>query len=146
MRRPVEDEPRLQFGFSGKLPADDANGWDDAVATRLAAAAECKHIEKVLPAVAAQFAMKEGAVSAADLPQHRRPAVRADAERKLRRIDCGAIAVADLEKPDFTPEEKRIDSTDIVSESGQDVGAQAIRCAVSDGADESAQDDEQMMG
>ena len=75
--------------------------------------------------------MKEGAEAAADLQQHRRPAVRADEQRKLRWIDCMLVAEADVEKPDFSAE-KPIDSTDIVSGSGADAGAQRIRDAVSD--------------
>eukprot|EP01046_Picozoa_sp_COSAG06_P036497 COSAG06_NODE_4029_length_4643_cov_7.802597_3_plen_159_part_00 len=44
----------VPFGYSGMQPADDADGWDDAVAVRLAKK-ECEHVATIDLTVAEQL-------------------------------------------------------------------------------------------
>jgi hypothetical protein len=128
-RAPEGDGAVLQFGYSGQVEADDADGWDDSVAKRLAKK-QCLHIEAEQPSLAGQFAMTAGE-KPVDLRQHRRSPIKvlelscaSAAPRVLRWVDCDVIAQADLE----TPMIGLIESTDHMS-------AQGIEPAVIDDAE-----------
>jgi hypothetical protein len=101
-RDPDGEEPRLQFGFSGQRPDDDADGWDDGLAGRLSTK-DCAHISTENAAAAALHGLG-AAEQPAPLSQHRRSPVKVielDNSRKLRWADVAEIAVADLTKPDL---------------------------------------------
>jgi hypothetical protein len=101
-RDPDGEEPRLQFGFSGQRPGDDAAGWDDSLASRMSNK-DCAHISVEDADLAAQHGLG-AAAEPAPLQQHRRSPVRVielDNARKLRWADVAELAVADLTKPDL---------------------------------------------
>ena len=116
---PDEDaDAWVPFGYSGMQPADDADGWDDAVAVRLAKK-ECEHVATIDLTVAEQLG-----VTAREAPgevwQHRRSPIKViqiDEERKLRWVDAQAIVEADLQQVAHgeKPSSELIDSTDHLS-------------------------------
>ena len=116
---PDEDaDAWVPFGYSGMQPADDADGWDDAVAMRLAKK-ECEHVATIDLTVAEQLG-----VTAREAPgevrQHRHSPIKViqiDEERKLRWVDAQAIVEADLQQVAHgeKPSSELIDSTDHLS-------------------------------
>ena len=100
-QRPASAEVWMEFGYSGKEDGDDADGWDDAVAVRLAKK-DCEHVAAVNPAVAEQFKLASREPPAA-LKQHRKSPIKIleyveDVGRKMRWADAAAVAIADLQQ------------------------------------------------
>jgi hypothetical protein len=144
-RDPDGEEPRLQFGFSGQRPDDDATGWDDELAGRLSKK-DCAHISAGNAAAARRHGL-EAVEQPAPLQQHRRSPVRVielDSSRKLRWADVAEIAVADLTKPDLGLVASDDDDHHAASEGG---GAVSMLLAVLEGPEvesESTNDEQNM--
>lgn len=98
-KRPDDAEVWMEFGYSGQQPGDDADGWDDAVAVRLAKK-ECAHVAATHPALAQQFNLASQEPPA-QLQQHRRSPIKVleyeDGGRKMRWADASAVAFADMQ-------------------------------------------------
>ncbi len=96
----MNDRRARRCGWSsGTRGGDDADGWDDTVAVRLAQK-DCEHVAAVKPELAQQFDL--ASCSAPSPPkQDRRSPIKVleyeDGGRKMRWVDASAVAYADLQ-------------------------------------------------
>jgi hypothetical protein len=113
-----EADAWVPFGYSGMQVDDDADGWDDGVAVRLAKK-DCEHVATIDLAVAQQLGVTNPSEAPRELKQHRKSPIKViemddPGFRKLRWVDVEAIAEADLHQPSS----ELIDSTDHLSAAG----------------------------